>query len=282
MSGTRQETLRSWHAIRRQPTRVLARDFKDALLENQVLLYSSAVAYRCLVATVPLVLFGLALLGAFGLRSTWTNSIRPAIDPHVEKPVARAIDFSVEQVFAGNSTGLLVFAGLWVLWNLAFAVSTIMTALNQIHGVRERRPLGRRIATAVLLGAAVGVLLVLSILVMSAAPLIGGSTLHLVFGVGRWLVAPALLMLTVTILLRFGPAERPDTEWASAGSALVVLVWLVTTGVFVWWISVANYKSATGNLAVLVTISVYVFVTSAIFLFGAQLDELLRKRAGRG
>ena len=45
-----------------------------------------------------------------------------------------------------------------------------------------------------------------------------------------------------------------------------------------WWISVANYKSATGNLTVLLTITLYLFITSSIFLLGAQLDELLRKK----
>jgi membrane protein len=278
VSTTSRRAQRSWDVIRQESPGERIRDFKDAVVENHVLTYASAVAYRCLVATIPLILLGLALLATFGLQSTWTNSIQPAIDPHVEKPVARAIDFTVQQVLSGSSTGLLVFATLWLLWNFTFAVLTIMEALNQIHDVRERRSVGRKIATAVALGGAVGFLLVSAVMVMSAAPLIGGSVLHLVFGIGRWLAAPVLLVLTVAILFRYAPAERPETEWASAGSTLVVLVWLVTTGVFFWWISVANYKSATGNLTVLVTISVYVFVTSAIFLLGAQLDELLRKR----
>jgi membrane protein len=278
VSSASRTAQRSWRTIRQESAGTFARDFKDAFVENRVLTYASAVAYRSLVATFPLILLGLALLGAFGLQSTWTNSIRPAVDPHVEKPVARAIDFSVQQVLSHRSTGLLAFAALWLLWNFSFAVLTIMEALNQIHRVEERRSLALRLGTAVALGAAVGILLVLAILIMSAAPLINGSALHLAFGIGRWVVAPALLMLIVTVLIRFGPAERPDTEWASVGSTLVVLVWLVATGVFVWWISVANYKSATGNLTVLVTISIYVFVTSAIFLLGAQLDELLRKR----
>jgi membrane protein len=282
VSSTTRTAARSWRVLRQESARELIGDFKDAVVANHVLTYASAIAYRCLVATIPLILLGLALLSVLGLRSTWTDSIRPAIAPHLEEPVARAIDFTAQQVLSGSSTGLLVFAVLWLLWNFTFAVLTIMESLNQIHDVREGRPLVQKVGTAVALGAAVGLLLVAAILTMSAAPLIGGSPLHLVFGIGRWVAAPVLLVLTVTLLFRFGPAERPETEWASAGSMLVVLVWLVTTGVFVWWISVADYKSATGNLTVLVTISAYVFVTSAIFLLGAQLDELLRKRANRG
>lgn len=257
------------------------REFRGAVVRHRLLVYASAVAFRGILATVPLILLGLALLSALGLRSTWTNTIALAVDHHLQKPVARAVDFSVEQIFAGNSIGLLLFATAWLLWNLSLAVTVVMEALNEIHGVRETRSLKLRALTAFALGASVGFLLILAVLVMSAAPLIGGNPLHLVFGIGRWVAAPALLVLAVTLLVRFGPAERPETERASAGSILVVLVWLAASGIFLWWVTVANYKSATGNLTVLVTISVYLFITSAIFLFGAQLDELLRKRTSR-
>jgi membrane protein len=271
----------TWQQIRTTEAGTLLRDLGQSVAQNRLLLYASAMAYRFIVATIPLILLGLALLSAFGLRSTWTNSIRPAVDPHVEKPVAAAINFTVEQIFRGNSTGLIAFAGAWVLWNLSLAVTVVMQALNQVHDVRERRSLGRRAALAVALAAGVGVMIIAALLVMSAAPLVGGGTLHLLFGVGRWIVAPILLVGAVTLLFRFAPAEHPETEWASAGSALVVVVWLVTSALFFWWMSVANYKSATGNLTVLLTITLYVFVSCAIFLFGAQLDELLRKASRR-
>lgn len=267
----------SWSVMRRMSARVLLREFKGAVIRHRLFIYASAVAYRFLVATIPLFLLGLALLGSLGLRSTWEKSIRPAVDPHFQQPVAHAIDYSVEQIFAGNSTGLILFASAWVLWNLTLAVGVVMEALNRIHNVKEARPFAKRAGTAVGLAAALGILLVLAVIVMSAAPLINGS-LHVVFGIGRWLVAPALLALAVGLLFRYAPAERPDAEWASAGSVLVVLVWLGASGLFVWWVTVANYKSATGNLTVLLTITLYLFITSSIFLLGAQLDELLRKK----
>jgi membrane protein len=270
----------SWGVIRSTPPRRLVRDLRDAVVENRLLLFASAIAYRALVALIPLVLLGLAMLGALGLRSTWEKSIRPAVDPHLEKPVAHAIDFTVNQILSGNSAGLIAFASLWVLWNMTLAVFAVMEALNEVHDVKERRTFTRRVVTAVSLSALAGILLIVALIVMSAAPLIGGGPWHTIFGIGRWLVAPALLAVAVELLFRYAPAERPETEWASAGSALVIVVWLIATAIFFWWITIANYKSPTGNLAVLLTITLYVFITSAIFLFGAQLDELLRKKSG--
>ena len=271
----------TWRLVRDKPTHDLITESVAAVRENRLLLYATAIAYRGLVALIPLVLLGLALLGAFGLRSTWENSIKPAVDHHVQPPVARAIDSSVTQIFSGDKVGLIAFAGAWTLWNIFLAVAVVMQALNQIHGVRERRSLTRRALVAGALACSTGLLMIGTLLLLSAAPLIGGG-LHVLFGIGRWVVAPLLLAVTVGVLFRFAPAERPETEWASAGSVLVIGVWLVTSAVFLWWMTVANYKSATGNLTVLLTLTLYIFVSAAIFLVGAQLDELLRKESRRG
>jgi membrane protein len=269
----------TWRLIRNESTVDLVKDAVGRAQENRLFLYATAISYRGLTALIPLILFGFALLGALGLSSTWQNSIKPAVDGHVEKPVADAIDYSVEQIFAGSSAGLLLFAGVLLLWNMTIAVAVIMDALNEIHGVTERRSLRRRAATATALAGVTGGLLMVTLIVLSAAPLIGSGWLHTLFAIGRWLVAPLLLAVVIALLIRYGPAERPETEWASAGSVLVVVVWVTTSAVFFWWMSVANYKSATGNLTVLLTISLYLFVSSAIFLVGAQLDELIRKRS---
>jgi membrane protein len=279
MSASPASVRSTWRAVREESPGKLAKECAQEVSENRLLIYASAIAYRGLVTLIPLILLGFALLSVFGLRSTWENSIKPAVDPHVQKPVAQAINFMVDQIFTGDSTGLIVFALAWSLWNMTLAVGVVMQALNQIHEVTERRSLRRRVATALWLAAVTGGALVTSLIVLSAAPLIGGGFWHALFSIGRWIVAPVLLGFVVELLFRYAPAERPETEWASAGSGLVILVWLVASAVFLWWATVANYKSATGNLAVLLTITLYIFISATIFLIGAQLDELLRKES---
>ena len=54
--------------------------------------------------------------------------------------------------------------------------------------------------------------------------------------------------------------------------------------VFKLWITyVADFKTAVGALTGLLLVTTYFFVSSMIFLIGAELDELLRKETrGRG
>jgi len=259
--------------------RVIVRRLAGDAAEHHLWTYASAISFRSLVALVPLTLLGLALLSAFGLEDFWSNSVAPAIQGHVTAPVYSAINFSVEKIFSSSTAGLIAFAGALLVWDMTWAVSTVMEALNEIHDVEEHRSWPRRLLVALGLAVAVILCVVGSVLAVILGPRPGG-VLHFVFGVGRWPVAVLLLSLAVGLLVRFGPAEKPEARWASAGSLLVVGSWIVATVGFRWWVSsVANFETAIGSLTVFLVLTAYVFTSTAIFLIGVQLDELLRKGA---
>ena len=257
----------------------LVDDLRSRLTEHGLPIYASAIAFRALVALIPLVLLGLGLLGALGLQSTWADSIAPAIEPRVTQPVFHAIDYSAKKILSNGTAGLIAFASALVLWDLAIGVSAIMNALNRIHEVEEGRSRMRKILTAAGLAVAVAVCVLGAVLVLTVAPRAGGS-FHVLLGLGRWVLAPLLLILAVGLLVRLAPAERPEARWASVGSTLVIVTWIVASILFKLWVTyVADFKSAIGTLTGLLIITTYVFVSSAIFLVGAELDELLREQA---
>ena len=264
---------------RRLFRREVARDLKDAVGEHGLTTYAAALAFQALLALIPLTLLGLGLLAALDLSDVWTDTLAPAIEPHVTRPVYEAIDFSVAKVFATETTGLVAFAFALVMWYLTLAVRVIMEALNRIHDVEDHRPLRRRLATMLWLALALGISIVGAALTVTVPPrLVDGGALDVLLGLVRWPAAVALLGLAVALLMRYAPAERPEKRWASAGSLLVVAVWIGASLAFAWWVnSVANFKTAVGNLAVFLALTAYVFTTAAIFILGAELDEIVRK-----
>jgi uncharacterized BrkB/YihY/UPF0761 family membrane protein len=102
----------------------------EAFGEHHLQMYASAIAFRALVALVPLVLLGLGLLRVFGLEDVWTDSVAPAIQAHVTPPVYEAIGYSVEKILTSSVVGLVAVASALVLWDMAWAVTTTMEALN--------------------------------------------------------------------------------------------------------------------------------------------------------
>ncbi|MFL5917249.1 MAG: YihY/virulence factor BrkB family protein [Gaiellaceae bacterium] len=268
---------------RQSPRRHLVHELSRRFVEHELPIYASAIAFRALVATIPLALLGLGLLGALGLESTWTESIAPAIKPRVIEPVYDAINASAQKILSSGTAGLIAFATALVIWDLAIGIMAVMRALNHVHDVDEDRTFVRRALVAVGLALAVAACIVGSMLLLVAGPRAGGS-LDAALGVLRWLFAPLLLALAIGLLVRFAPAQKPEARWASAGSLLVIAVWIVATELFRLWVTyVANFKTAIGSLTGLLLLTLYLLVSSAIFLVGAELDELLRKETrGRG
>jgi membrane protein len=244
-----------------------------AFVEHNLLTYAAAIAFQALIAFVPLTLFALGILGATDNRRLWTKHVAPAIHDRVRPAVFNGIDDTVRRILDHGTAGLIVVSILLSIWYLTAAMRAVIEALDQIHDVEDTRSWGVRIATAVLLGATAGGCLFAAVLIVVGGP--RGVLLGLV----RWVAALALVAVVVLLLLRFAPAQRPDTRWASLGAGLIIVAWVVASLLFRLWITyVADFKSPIGTLTTLLVLTSYVFVSSVVFLAGAQLDELLRKQ----
>jgi membrane protein len=247
----------------------------DAFAQHNLLTYAGAISFQGLVALLPLSLLGLGLLGTTGNQDIWNQHIAPAIERRVTPAMFGAIADTAKTALGHASGGLILFAGLLSLWYLTMAMRAVIEALNRIHDVKDERPFWLRALIAVGLGFAAGVCLFGSVLLVTAAR---GNPL---LGVGRWLLAIALLGLLVGLVVRFAPAERPHARWASVGAVLVVGFWIVASLLFRVWVTyVANFKTPVGNLTALLVLTSYLFISALVFLVGIQLDELARKSTG--
>ena len=255
------------------------RELVEAIRRHRLLTFSAAVSFRALVTLVPLTLLGLGLLGALGLSDVWTDSIAPAVKPHVTQPVYHAIDFSATRILGSDKASLIALASALVLWHMTAAVGAVMETLNQIHDVEDERPSLRRLLVALALAVAIVLCLIAAVLVVSVAPNVGSGAVHFVLGVGRWAAAAVLLGIAIGALVRYAPAEHPRPRWASAGSIAIVGAWIVLSLVFRVWVSnVSNFKTGVGFLTAFLVLGAYVYLSVLVFILGVQLDELLRKR----
>jgi membrane protein len=261
----------------------LVRSLAGRFSEHGLLVYTSAISFRALVALVPLSLLALGMLGALGQQDVWHHTLAPAIRDRFTPPVYSGINASVEKILTSGTAGLIAFATILLLWYAAAAISVVMSALNRIHEVEERRPTRRRVATTAALAVGVAACIISAILVVVLLGQVSaGGVAGALLAVVKWVGAVFLLGLAVGLLVRFAPAERPEARWASAGSITIVVGWVITTLAFRWWVTgVANFKTATGQLTFFLLLTGYVFAVCLVFLLGVELDELARKEAKR-
>ena len=254
----------------------------DLFDKHELLDHASAIAFQVLKSMIPLTLLGLAILGASGQQHVWRKTIAPAMKSHLQQQTFHAINYGVEKIFSSDSGGLIAFASLLSLWYLSGAVRAMMGAFNQIYETEDERPLLVRYATSFGLAACIALGVIGALLVAILLGHVGG-TLHVVSQIARWIAAIALLAAALALLVRFAPAKHRSKKWISAGSALVVVVWIAATLIFELFVShVANFKTATGELTVFLVLIGYVYTSSIILMVGVELDELLREDATSG
>jgi len=256
----------------------------DLFAKHELLDHASAIAFQVVKSLIPLTLLGLALLGALGEQHVWRKTVAPAIRTHVQPATFHAIDTAVEKIFSTDSTGLIVFAAVLALWYISGSVRAVIGAINQIYETEDDRPWPVRYAISFGLAACIAVGVIGALLFTVVAARLGGHGALQVFAeVGRWIGGIMLLALSLGMLVRFAPAKHRSTRWISAGTLLVIVAWIGATLIFEFFVShVANFKTATGSLAVFLVLIGYVYTSSIILLVGVELDELLREDATTG
>jgi membrane protein len=259
------------------------RTWTDAFNEHRLLTYATAIAMRAFIGSIALAFLGIALLGALGQQDVWQKHMAPAIEPKVTHPTYEAINAAVEKVFTSNSAGLIAFASAYAIWQVSGSIRAVMDALNAIIDCDEKRSTLRRFLLSAALAIAVIVLIGCAFfVVLVSGPLLGASegVWDWLIGLLRWPVGAVFLGLAVGLVARLAPVEHRGSRWASVGATLIVVAWLIESAIYAWFLrNVASYKSAAGNLLLLMVVVTYFYVSSVVFLIGAQLDEFLRQDA---
>lgn len=267
--------------LTRRKALAFTRELIDTFAANRLLTYASAVAFRAFVALIPLTLLGVALLGATGQEKIWKRTLAPPIESRVLPQVFDGVNATVHQIFTTGGVLLIAFASVLTLLDVSSAVRATMSALNEITGTAtgDERPLWLRLAVSFGLAAAVIVCLVGAVLVVVAGGRVAGSAgglTHVGFGIARWLVGLVLMSLAIALVFRYGPYESRSKTWVSVGSIAIIVAWVIMSLAFKWFIaSAANFRSGPGILAAFLVLTTYVYVSSIVFLVGAQLNELL-------
>jgi membrane protein len=252
----------------------------ELFARDNLLTYASAVALQTLVAAISCALLGLGILGATHDTSLWRRTIGPAIEPRVLHDVYRGVNAVVQHVFSSSSAGVIAFASVLAIWEVSGVVRAVIGALNSIYETQEERPWWIRFPLSF------GISIVILVALLGAIVLLLG--VHASGGwewpaaVFRWVAAIALLVAAFGILVRWAPAKRRAKRWASAGSLLVVVCWIVESLIFRWYVtSIADFKTPIGSVVVFLVLTSYLYVGAIILLVALELDEVVRLDAQR-
>ena len=147
--------------------------------------------------------------------------------------------------------------------------------------VREgaRLPVAPAIGMMVIVGA--GLLLIGPQLAEWLAERIGLNEAFVILW--RWLRIPMalfLLMLAVSVIYRFVPNTNRRFRFVAPGAVVAVIAWALALVGFSFYLSnFADYGAVYGSLGAAVALLVYLYITAATLLLGAEVNEAVYRFA---
>jgi membrane protein len=272
--------------------------------------YASALAYQGLFALFPFVIFlGLLLVvlqvdGFFdrlfeqarsqppqqvpGSLETVVEQARSSLPEEALAPVAERLVRQGQEVAESNLLpfGIVFFA----IWSASGVAWTLLEALNVVHGVEETRPLWKRFAFSVVFAPAIGVMVIVGAGLLLIGPqlaewLAGRIGLDEAFVILWWWwlripVALFLLMLAVSVIYRFVPNTNRRFRFVAPGAVVAVVAWALALLGFSFYLSnFADYGAVYGSLGAAVALLVYLYISAATLLLGAEVNEAVYRFA---
>ena len=269
---------------------VLKRTFKEFQQDN-VSDWAAALTYYAVLSMFPALLAAVSLLGLFGSSAT-----QPLIDNlgALAPGPARQILGNVLQTLQGSqrAAGITTFIGIAVaLWSASGYVGAFMRASNIMYEMPEGRPIWKTlplrlgITTVLVILMAVGAVAVVFTggLADQAGKLLGiGDTALTVFSIAKWPILGIIVAGVLSLLYWAAPnVNQPGFRWVTPGSSLAVVLWIVASVVFGFYVAhFASYSKTYAALAGVIVFLVWLWITNLAVLLGVEFDaELARGRA---
>ncbi|MEH0936953.1 YihY/virulence factor BrkB family protein [Micromonospora psammae] len=254
--------------------------------------WAAALTYYGVLSIFPGLLVLISLLGLLGDRAT--QGVKDTVNQAVpEENTRKIIEGAIEQ--AGASGGLASVAAivglLAAFWSASGYIAAFMRASNTIYDVPEGRPIWKTLPIRLGVTAVIGVMLLACAVIVvftggfaeQVGEVIGvGSTVVTVWNIAKWPVLLLLVSLMFAILYWASPnAKHGGFRWVSPGGVLAVVIWLVISGLFAFYVAnFGSYNKTYGALAGVIVFLVWLWLSNIAILLGAEFDaELERSRA---
>jgi membrane protein len=282
----------------RRPTdlnaRLWLRVFRRTVAEfiaDDLIDMAAALTYYGILSIFPGLL---VLVAAVGLLGTSTAA---AVEDNIRSltpgPAQQIVADGIENLQKSQGTaGVLAIVGLLVaFWSATAYIGAFIRAANRIFDVPEGRPFWKTIPVQLAITAVTGIFLAASALAIvfsgrlaaEAGEALGFRRQSVqIFGIVKWPVLVIGVMMMLALLYWAAPnARQGGFRWISPGSVLAVLLWIIVSAGFAFYIAHFNsYNKTYGTLGGVIVFLVWLWLTNVAVLLGAEFDaELGRARA---
>lgn len=275
-------------ALATRPRAVLAAtaDAGASFARNDGLAMASHVALSLVIALFPFLICVAALAAFFGAGRISTHIVHLLFDfwpEGVAGPLASEADKVL--VPKRNVLTISIVITLLVATN---GVESLRVALCRAYGTARFRPWWQArligigfvaVGAAALVAASVLVVLWPSIWRTTVSYMTDLRSVRLTYDLVRYALASMALVVSLTATHLWLPDTRPNLRDVVPGVAATLVLWLAGATLYGEFLAhVTHVKATYAGLAGILTALIFLQISAAIFIFGAELNAALRRR----
>lgn len=255
-------------------------------IERRLLGLASEIAFNAMLSLFPAILAILTAIGllAESLQDTFKNLAVQLSQIAPAEVLTLISDFATTEIANSKNSGLFSLSFAIAIWTASGAISTAMTAFDQIHQIppQKIRPFWK--AKLVSLGLTVGTILLLmlaSFLVFISDLLLGmvvkgNSSLEFLQHLWQLLLWPLALGMVASafgFVYRYGPSVWNPGKPMMPGAVLAAIFWAILSALFRLYVAnFGNYNKVYGAVGTVIVLMLWLWMSAFVLLVGDQLN----------
>jgi membrane protein len=269
----------------------LVRRLVKEIQEDDCFGRAAQLAYYFLFALFPFFLFMTTLLGYIPIPDLM-DRIMALLAEVLPGEALSLVQDNIHALVTGQRGGLLSLGILAALWTSSSAITAVMDSLNRAYDVEEGRPFWKVRGLAILLTIGLSGFIIVSIVLLTFGPQIGGWIADL-FGLGRvfevaWNalrcpVIVVLLIIALALLYYFAPDVEQDWKWITPGAVFAILGWLAASLGFSFYVNnFGSYNTTYGSIGAVIVLLTWMYLTGFFILVGGEINAEIEHASQSG
>lgn len=255
------------------------------IVEGAITYRAGAIAFSFFMALFPFALFILNLIPYIpieGFQQDFLKFLEDSVPPNTYEAIASIIN----DILNNSYKGLLSSGFLLSIFLMANGLNAILGGFENSHHVIMKRGFLKQYLVALGMSLILSLLLIVTVATAVVFEVFIQTTkLENVFNnniqfieIGRYGFLVVMILVTTSILLKFGTKETKNSTFISIGSVFTTILIVLSSYVFgIWVVKFSQYNELYGSIGTLLIMMFYIWLNCMILLLGFELNTSINR-----
>ena len=255
------------------------------IVEGAISYRAGAIAFSFFMALFPFALFILNLIPHIpieGFQQDFLKFLEDSVPPNTYEAIASIIN----DIINNSYNGLLSSGFLLSIFLMANGVNAILGGFENSHHILIKRGFFRQYLVALGMSVILSLLLLVTVATTVVFEVfIQSIKLENVFNnsiqfivIGRYGFLMLMILITSSILLKFGTKETSNNSFISIGSVFTTILIILSSYFFgIWVVKFSKYNELYGSIGTLLIMMFYIWLNCMILLLGFELNASINR-----